>query len=68
MENFEKLNFIVGVNGSGKSRYLNRLAEFFDSRDNNVLEISNTVFDRFYFCSNNIKKLKMEEIFFLNPC
>ncbi|MHA3050508.1 hypothetical protein [Acinetobacter sp. ANC 4639] len=57
MEDFKKINFFVGVNGAGKSRYLNKIAEYYNSQDCNILEISNTVFDRFYFSSRNIKKL-----------
>lgn len=66
-KNFEDINFLVGINGSGKSRCLNRLAEIFNSKDYNILEISNTVFDRFYFSSKKIKKLKInnDKNFFL---
>lgn len=57
MQNFAEINFLVGVNGAGKSRYLNKIAEYYNSQDCNILEISNTVFDRFYFESKKIKKL-----------
>ncbi len=60
MEYFNKINFFVGVNGAGKSRYLNKIAEYYNSQDCNILEISNTVFDRFYFSSRKIKKLVIE--------
>ncbi|MBQ1495477.1 MAG: hypothetical protein IIZ37_11680, partial [Acinetobacter sp.] len=45
-EQYESINFLVGVNGSGKSRYLNKIAKKFNSYQYNVLAISNTVFDK----------------------
>ena len=51
---FENINFFVGINGSGKSRYLNKLVKFYKNYQYNVLGISNTVFDKI---SNNCKKM-----------
>lgn len=45
-EKYESINFLVGVNGSGKSRYLNKIAKKYNSYKYNVLAISNTVFDK----------------------
>lgn len=45
-DQFENINFLVGVNGSGKSRYLNRIAKQYNNYQYNVLAISNTVFDK----------------------
>ena len=46
MEEYENINFLVGVNGSGKSRYLNKVAKKYNNYQYNVLAISNTVFDK----------------------
>lgn len=43
---FKDINFFVGVNGSGKSRYLNVVAKNYNKFEYNVLAISNTVFDK----------------------
>lgn len=43
---FKDINFFVGVNGSGKSRYLNSVAKLYNNFNDNVLAISNTVFDK----------------------
>lgn len=43
---YEDINFLVGVNGSGKSRYLNKIAKIYNNYQYNVLAISNTVFDK----------------------
>ena len=43
---YENINFLVGVNGSGKSRYLNKIAKNYNDYRYNVLAISNTVFDK----------------------
>ena len=42
-----KITFLLGENGSGKSRELRRLALRFDAKGSTVIAISNTVFDRF---------------------
>lgn len=46
MGQYESINFLVGVNGSGKSRYLNKIAKKYNNYEHNVLAISNTVFDK----------------------
>lgn len=47
MEEYSQVNFLVGVNGSGKSRFLNSIGQRYLRRNSNVLAISNTVFDKF---------------------
>lgn len=46
MDQYENINFLVGVNGSGKSRYLNKISKKYNNYKYNVLAISNTVFDK----------------------
>lgn len=55
MEDFLEVNFLVGVNGSGKSRVLNSIGQRYLRGNTNVLAISNTVFDK--FSQKNYKKL-----------
>lgn len=55
MEDFSEVNFLVGVNGSGKSRLLNTIGQRYLKRNKNVIAISNTVFDKFN--SRGYKKL-----------
>lgn len=55
MQDFKDINFFVGVNGSGKSQYLNKLAKDHSSYHHNVIAISNTVFDK--FTAKRINKL-----------
>lgn len=52
---YENINFLVGVNGSGKSRYLNKIAKEHNNYQYNVLGISNTVFDKIK--NDNCKKM-----------
>ncbi|WP_312326054.1 AAA family ATPase [Acinetobacter sp.] len=47
MEDFSEVNFLVGINGSGKSRVLNTIGQKYLKRNENVIAISNTVFDKF---------------------
>lgn len=47
MEDFSEVNFLVGVNGSGKSRLLNTIGQNYIKRNDHVIAISNTVFDKF---------------------
>lgn len=54
-DRYENINFLVGVNGSGKSRYLNKIAKEHNNYRYNVLAISNTVFDK--IDSKNCKKI-----------
>lgn len=46
IQEYGDINFLVGVNGSGKSRYLNKIAKKYKDYRYNVLAISNTVFDK----------------------
>lgn len=47
-DNYSDVNFLVGVNGSGKSRYLKEIARQYSYSENyNVVAISNTIFDKF---------------------
>ena len=48
MEEYSKVNFLVGVNGSGKSRLLNSIGQTYLRQNRSVLAISNTVFDKFH--------------------
>lgn len=43
----EDINFLVGINGSGKSTYLNDLAEYHIKKGKNVICIANTIYDKF---------------------
>lgn len=43
MEDFSEVNFLVGINGSGKSRVLNTIGQKYLKRNENVIAISNTV-------------------------
>ncbi|GAQ15692.1 putative ATP-binding protein [Myroides odoratimimus] len=45
----EDVNILVGVNGVGKSTTLNELAKFHIKNKNNVIVISNTIYDKFSF-------------------
>lgn len=47
MEEYSQVNFLVGINGSGKSQFLNSLGQKYLRKNSNVLAISNTVFDKF---------------------
>ncbi|RPE30292.1 putative AbiEii toxin of type IV toxin-antitoxin system [Acinetobacter sp. BIGb0102] len=55
MEDFSEVNFLVGVNGSGKSRLLNTIGQQYLNENDHVIAISNTVFDK--FSSRGYKKL-----------
>ncbi|HEE6601716.1 UNVERIFIED_CONTAM: ATP-binding protein [Acinetobacter baumannii] len=46
-DNYSDVNFLVGVNGSGKSRLLNTIGQNHLKRNDHVIAISNTVFDKF---------------------
>ncbi|WP_180122224.1 AAA family ATPase [Acinetobacter sp. YH12086] len=48
MTEYTKVNFLVGVNGSGKSRLLNSIGQKYLRQNKSVLAISNTVFDKFH--------------------
>lgn len=54
MEDFSEVNFLVGVNGSGKSRLLNTIGQRYVKRNKNVIAISNTVFDKFRLCCTKL--------------
>lgn len=43
----EVVNIVIGENGSGKSEYLNRLAEFYLQEDRVVIAIATSIFDKF---------------------
>lgn len=47
MEGYSQVNFLVGVNGSGKSQVLNSIGQKYLRQNRSVLAISNTVFDKF---------------------
>lgn len=55
MEKYSQVNFLVGINGCGKSQLLNSIGQTYLRKNSNVLAISNTVFDK--FSSRGYKKL-----------
>lgn len=59
MNDFSEVNFLVGINGSGKSRTLNSLGQRYLKRNTNVIAISNTVFDK--FSQRGYKKLSAKD-------
>lgn len=46
MDKFSEVNILVGMNGSGKSRFLNSIGQKYLGKHTNILAISNTVFDK----------------------
>lgn len=59
MEDFSEVNFLVGVNGSGKSRLLNTIGQKYLKKNDHVIAISNTVFDK--FSTRGYKKLSARD-------
>ncbi|MBX2948056.1 MAG: AAA family ATPase [Crocinitomicaceae bacterium] len=57
-ETSEDVNILVGINGSGKSTYLNELSKYFLNRGNNVIAIANTIFDKFNSRDRNFNILR----------
>lgn len=45
----EDVNILIGVNGSGKSSYLNELGRYHISKGKTVVAIANTIYDKFDF-------------------
>ncbi len=54
----EDVSILVGVNGSGKSSYLNEIAKYYIKQNKTVIAIANTVYDKFTFKGKNAKILK----------
>lgn len=54
----EDVNILVGVNGSGKSSYLNEIANFHVNNNKTVIAIANTIFDKFTIKSSRAKILR----------
>lgn len=54
----EDVNILIGVNGSGKSTYLNEVSKHFLNRSKNVIAIANTIFDKFDSRDKNLKILR----------
>lgn len=54
----EDVNILVGINGSGKSRYLNELSKNYLNRGMNVIAIANTIYDKFDSKNKNLHLLK----------
>ncbi|SDR02416.1 AAA domain-containing protein, putative AbiEii toxin, Type IV TA system [Chryseobacterium soldanellicola] len=54
----EDVNIIVGINGSGKSTYLNDIAKYHLNKRKTVICIANTIYDKFTLKSNKVKLLK----------
>lgn len=53
----EDVNFLVGINGSGKSIFLNELALYHRENGKNIICIANTIYDKF-----NIRNTKNSHI------
>lgn len=60
-DSYEDVNILVGINGSGKSTYLNELSKHFLERGKKVVAIANTVYDKFDVKHNNIKILRQSK-------
>lgn len=54
----DDVNIIVGENGSGKSMLLNSVSEFFTDRNQNVIAIANTIYDKFKISSKKLNILR----------
>jgi predicted ATPase len=54
----EDVNILVGINGSGKSTYLNELARHHIGRGKTVIAIANTIYDKFDFKGKKAKVLR----------
>lgn len=54
----EDVNIIVGINGSGKSTYLNEIAKHHLNKGKSVICIANTIYDKFTVKSSKAKFLK----------
>lgn len=54
----EDVNILVGINGSGKSTYLNEIAKYHLSRGKTVICIANTIYDKFTVKGNRARVLK----------
>lgn len=54
----EDVNILVGVNGSGKSTYLNDIAKHHLNHGKTVICIANTIYDKFTLKSKKVKLLK----------
>jgi predicted ATPase len=54
----EDVNILIGVNGSGKSTYLNELGRYHISQGKTVVAIANTIYDKFDFKGKKVKILR----------
>lgn len=54
----EDVNILVGINGSGKSTYLNEVAKYHINRGKTVICIANTIYDKFNIRGKNARILK----------
>lgn len=54
----EDVSILVGINGSGKSRFLNDIAKHHLNRNKRVICIANTIYDKFTVKGNRAKLLK----------
>lgn len=54
----EDVNILVGVNGSGKSSYLNEIAGYHLRNNKTVIAIANTIYDKFTIKGPKAKVLK----------
>ncbi|MFH6958914.1 AAA family ATPase [Flavobacterium aquidurense] len=54
----EDVNILVGINGSGKSTYLNEIAKHHLKRGKTVIAIANTIYDKFTIKGSRAKLLK----------
>lgn len=54
----EDVNILVGINGSGKSSYLNELAKYHLNKGKTVIAVANTIYDKFTIKGRKAKLLK----------
>lgn len=54
----EDVNILVGINGSGKSTYLNEIAKHHLNRGKTVIAVANTIYDKFTIRGYRAKLLK----------
>lgn len=54
----EDVNILVGINGSGKSTYLNEIAKHHLRRGKTVIAVANTIYDKFTIKGARAKLLK----------
>ncbi|WP_432670308.1 AAA family ATPase [Flavobacterium sp. SM2513] len=54
----EDVSILVGINGSGKSTYLNEIAKYHLNKGKTVIAVANTIYDKFTIKGQKVKLLK----------